>query len=86
MKYFQLNILVSIIDFKENCSFTMHYEVQLMHWFSYHVTIFVHLTCRHNPKVDQIGDESKILIEHYLCVSNDRRHDSYFVQHCLLLH
>ena len=36
------------IDFTENYSFQIQYEIQSMHWFSHQVTILVHLTYMRN--------------------------------------
>lgn len=82
MKSFRPNVVVSIIDFVENPSFTM----QFMHWFSSHVIIFVHITYGHNPNVDPSNEEFKNLNNNHLHVSDAKKHDSYFEQHGLLFH
>ena len=38
--------IVSVIDFAENYSFKWQNEVQSQHWFSFQVTILVHITFR----------------------------------------
>jgi hypothetical protein len=78
--------ILSHIDFAENYSFKIQNEIQSMHWFSHHVTILVHLTYRLNPFLDFEVRGSKWIKESHFYISDDKKHDTLFVQHCLLLH
>lgn len=78
--------ILSHIDFAENYSFQMQNEIQSMHWTSHQVTILVHLTYRLNPAFDPLKPHTKFLKESHFYISDDREHDTLFVQHCLLLH
>jgi hypothetical protein len=76
------DMILSHIDFAENYSFQIQNEIQSMHWFSHQVTILVHLTYKHNPSSD--NDEEWIKESHFY-ISDDKEHDTLFIQHCLLL-
>lgn len=78
--------IVSVVDFAENYSFQVQNEVQSMHWHSYQVSILVHISFRRNPRPDPNDESSKTLVNYHFYISDDRKHDSYFVQHCLMLH
>jgi hypothetical protein len=78
--------ILSHIDFAENYSFQIQNEIQSMHWFSHQVTILVHLTYRKNPFPDPLLEGSEWIKESHFYVSDDKEHDTLFVQHCLLLH
>ena len=76
---FPSNVVVSVIDFAENYSFKIHNEIQSMHWWSTQVTILVHITYVRNAA----GGVQKTL---HFYISDDRKHDTLFVQHCFMLH
>ena len=71
-------VLVSHIDYAENYTFAIQNEVHSMYYFSTSVTILVHIT------MWKEGDE--IMKQTHYYISDDKTHDSAFVQHCLLLH
>jgi hypothetical protein len=83
---FPPDTVVSVIDFAENYSFEVQNEVQSMHWHSYQVTILVQISWIRNPHPDPCDESSKTLCKYHFYVSDDKTHDSYFVQHCLTLH
>ena len=76
-------IIVSHIDFAENYEFQIQNEVQSMYYMSEYVSLLVHIT------LQKISDGEGELVTkkhtHYY-ISDDKKHDSLFVQHCLLLH
>ena len=76
-------VLISHIDFAENYDFQIQNEVQSMYYMSQSVSLLVHITLK---KVR--SDEGELVITKYThyYVSDDKKHDSLFVQHCLLLH
>ena len=76
---FPRDVVVSVIDFAENYSFKEQNEIQSMHWYSSQVTILVHITY-----IRDKDDEVLKYIHFY--ISDDKDHDTLFVQHCLLLH
>jgi hypothetical protein len=57
-----------------------------MHWTSQQVTILVHLTYRLNPTHNVAKPHTKFTKESHFYISDDREHDTLFVQHCMLMH
>ena len=57
-----------------------------MHWHSYQITILVHITWVRNPTPDPNDESTRNIMEYHFYISDDKKHDSYFVQHCLMLH
>jgi hypothetical protein len=78
--------ILSHIDFAQNYSFQMQNEIQSMYWTSHQVTILVHLTYRLNPEYDPAKPHTKFKKESHFYISDDRDHDTLFIQHFLLLH
>ena len=79
--------IMSLIDYAENYSFKEQNEVQSQHWYNFQLTILVHITYTVNPDYDVADPKSKKrLTEYYYYISDDPKHDSLFVQHCLNLH
>lgn len=75
---------MSHIDFAENYTFQIQNEIQSMYFFSESVTILVHITLYRGLPTTE-GDGDIIKHSHYY-ISDDKDHDSLFVQHCLMLH
>ena len=71
-------VIVSVIDFAENYTFKVQNEVQSMHWYNDQCTILVHI-CYWR----QDGELHKKSIFY---ISDDKKHDTLFVQHCFKLH
>ena len=78
--------IVFVLNFVENYSFKEQNEIQSQHWFSFQVTILVHITFSLNPNWDSINLASRILIEYHFYISDDKTHDNLFVQHCFSLY
>jgi hypothetical protein len=79
--------IMSLIDFAENYSFKGQDEVQSQHWYNFQLSILVHIMYSVNPDYDATNQDSKRLITtYYYYISDDKKHDSLFVQHCLKLH
>jgi hypothetical protein len=57
-----------------------------MHWHFFQVIILVHITFWVDPTSGQRNDEKKIIKETHFYVSDDKEHDTLFMQHCLLMH
>jgi len=70
-------VVVSHIDYVENYSFAIQNEVQSLYYFSTSVTILVHIT--------MWKEKDEIVKQTHFYISDDKDHDSAFVQHCLLL-
>ena len=75
---FPSDVVVSVVDFAENYTFREQNEIQSMHWWSVQVTIFVHIT------YFRVGEHVKKVIHFF--ISDDKKHDTLFVQHCFKLH
>ena len=86
IRSFPKDTVVSVVDFAENYKFEIQNEVQSMHWHSYQVSILVHITFRHNPDLDPYNEDTFILTEYHFYITDDKHHDSEFVQHCFGLH
>lgn len=78
--------IVSVVDFAENYAFKWQNEVQSQHWFSFQVSILVHITFRIHHEWDGLDPENKILTEYHFYISDDKSHDNNFVQYCFGLH
>ena len=61
-------------------------ETQSMHWRSQQVLILVHIAYRLNPNWSNENNEPLLLKEVHYYVSDDKVHDSLYVQHCFLMH
>ena len=72
------DVIVSVIDFAENYTFKVQNEVQSMHWYNDQCTIFVHIC--YGRKDRELHKKSIFYI------SDDKKHDTVFVQHCLKRH
>ena len=83
----RLGEVMLLIDFAENYSFKMQNEVQSEHWYSFQLTILVHITYTINPTYDPTDNKSKRLCTeyHYNC-SNDRKYENLFVQRAFAIH
>jgi hypothetical protein len=66
--------------------FTEHIEVQEPHWHSLCITILVHITYRLNQNENLDVIETWLLKKIHFYISNDGKHDTSFLQHCLFLH
>ena len=78
--------IVSVIDFAENYSFEVQNEVQSMHWHNYQVSILVQISWTRNPNPNPMDPTTNTMMRYNFYISDDKSHDSYFVQHCLNLH
>jgi hypothetical protein len=72
---------VSHIDFVENYKFHIQNEMKSMYYMSSYVSLLVHITLQRVCDVD--GELVTLKHTHYY-ISDDKKHDSLFVQHCLL--
>jgi hypothetical protein len=81
------NQVISLIDFAENYSFKGQDKIQSQHWFNFQLTILVHIMYSLNPDYDVLDKKSRRLKIHYFYyISDDRKHDTLFVQYCLSYH
>jgi hypothetical protein len=78
MKNVPEGIIASHMNYAENYSFAIQNEVQSLYYFSMSVTILVHIT------MWKEGVETVKQIHFY--ISDDKEHDSAFIQYYLLLH
>ena len=77
--------MVSVIDFAENYSFEVQNKVQSMHWHNYQITILVHIMWVKNPNPDPDDESTRNIMTYHFYISDNKLHDSYFVQHCLIM-
>ena len=61
----RLGEVMSLIDFAENYSFKTQNEVQCEHWYSFQLTILVHITYTINPAYDPTDKKSKRMCTKY---------------------
>jgi hypothetical protein len=61
-------------------------KIQDMHWFSFQITVLIHITYHHNPHYDLVTKNSKTLKEVHYYVFDENDHDTLFVQHAFKLH
>ena len=74
------DVILSHVDFAENYTFQIQNEIQSRHWVNSEISIFVHVTYRYDSTVDGVVRES------HFYIFDDRSHNTFFVQHCFLLH
>ena len=79
MKCLGEDMILSHIDYAENYTFEIQDQIQSMYWCSTQITILVHITYRRNDSGDVVKDS-------HFYISDDEKHDSLFVQHCLMQH
>jgi hypothetical protein len=73
------------IDFSENYTFAPQNEIQSMYYHSDQVSILVQVTYRADVQ-DGAADDLQLRRETHFYISDDRTHDTFFAQHCLMLH
>lgn len=78
--------IISCMDFSENYSMKIQNEIQSMHWRTEQVSILVHITFRLNPDWTFSNGEPCVLKEVHYYISDDKQHDSLYVQHAFMLH
>ncbi len=80
------DVILSHIHFVENYTFQIDNDIHSMHWHSFQVTILVHITYRLKPIYNETNSQPRVTKKSHFYVSNDKEHDMFFIQHCLLLH
>ena len=74
-----------MVDFVENYTFEAQTEIQSEYYHSAQVSIFVHVLYRHaQQNVDDIestNDNRHVIKEYHFYISDDRTHDTHYVQH-----
>lgn len=84
LKSLHEGVILSYIDFAENYTFQPGVEVQSEYFTSFTCTILVHITYR--VVVNRSTKVQKIVKESHFYISDDKEHDTLFVQHCMLKH
>ena len=82
----QRGTILSHIDFAENYTFQVQNEIQSMYFQSTQMTILVHVTFYVARTSDDKNEEPHLVRKTHYYISDDRSHDTLFVQHCLMLH
>jgi hypothetical protein len=75
-----------VIDFVDNYDFEIQKKIQSMHLHSYQVTILVHITWQQNPNPNPHDEDLEVLMNYHFYINDDKSHDNYFIQHCMLSH
>jgi hypothetical protein len=86
LKDIPADVVLSCIDFSENYAMRVQNEIQDMHWFTFQMTVLVHITYRVNPDFVAGIEKTRILKEVHYYISNEKDHDTLFVQHAFQLH
>jgi hypothetical protein len=84
MQSLREGVILSHIDFSENYRFEPQNELQSEYYDSVNVTILVHIT--YKTIIDPETGVERIVKESHFYVSDDKKHDTLFVQHCLNMH
>jgi hypothetical protein len=84
MKLLAEGVILSHIDFAENYDFRFQNEIQSEYYESITVMILVYITYR--VQVNWESGENKVIKEAHFYISDDKSHDTLFVQHCLIEH
>jgi hypothetical protein len=77
--------LISYVDFSENYTLKVQNEIQSMHWHNDQITILVHIKYRPNPAWRIENAEPLLVKEIHYYISDDKTHDSLYVQKCFML-
>jgi len=87
LKQFKEGEIMSLIDSAENYLFKGYNEVQVEHWFSFQLTILIHIMYTLNPDCNPRDEHSHHLSTKYFnYISDNQKQDILFVQRCLNLH
>ena len=74
-----------MIDFAENYTFVPQKEIQSEYYHSDQVSMLVHILYRHAEQnfnhIESMSENRHIIKEYHFYISDDRTHDTYFVQH-----
>ena len=75
-----------VVDFIENYKFEAQKEIQSEYYHSNQVSIFVHVLYRHAQQnvddIERTNDNQHVINEYNFYISDDRTHDTHYVQHC----
>jgi hypothetical protein len=71
--------------FLKNYNLKVQNEVQSMHWHNTQVTILVHIMYMLDPSYEH-NNCWKVLKDVHYYIFDDNSHNTFFVQHCFMLH
>jgi len=57
-----------------------------MHCHNYQITILVHIFWMQKLNLDLHDPNFRILMKYHFYILDEKSHDNYFVEHCLVLH
>ena len=78
LKNFPDDVVMSVVDFAENYTFKVQNEIQSMHWYNDQCTIMV--------QICYWKEDGNLKKESVFYISDDKQHDTLFVQHCFKIH
>ena len=85
-EFFPPGTFLLVIDFAENYTFVPQKEIQSEYYHSDQVFMLVHILYRHPEQnvnhIESTSENQHIIKEYHFYISDDRTHDTYFVQHC----
>ena len=85
-EFFSPGTIFLVIYFVENYTFVPQKEIQSEYYHSDQVSMLVHILYRHvEQNIDHIESTSEnwhVIKEYNFYISDDRTHDTHFVQHC----
>jgi hypothetical protein len=77
---------LSIVDFVENYTFAAQKEIHSEYYHSNQFTIFFHILYRDSQRsldnIESTNDNWHVIKEYHFYISDDRAHDTHYVQHC----
>jgi hypothetical protein len=76
--------ILTHIDFYENYTFQAQNEIQSMYYYSDQISILVQVTYHPDIMEDDAEDGAQMIRETHYYISNDKSHDTLFVQHCFM--
>ena len=78
--------ILSVVDFTDNYMFSPQKEIQSEYYDSDQVSIVVHILYKHAELAvdgfDSDENNREVIKEYHFYISDDRTHDTCFVQHC----
>jgi hypothetical protein len=76
--------ILTHIDFYENYTFQAQNEIQSMYYYSDQISILVQVTYHPDIMEDDAEDGAQMIRETHYYISDDKSHDTLFVQHCFM--
>ena len=83
---FKPGTILSVVDFAEHYIFSPQRKIHSEYYHLDQVSIFIHVLYRHAQvsvdSVDNTPESHNVIKEYHFYISDDRAHDTFFVQNC----